>query len=190
MGGALGLVITVGMINGIGINTAHELGHKTNSLERWLPKLTPAPVAYGHFFVEHNEGHHKNVATPEDPASSRMGETFWGFLPRTMAGSLRSAWSIEEARLARRGRGAWTTDNENLQAWAMTVVLFGGLTVWLGWLGWPALLFLAVQAFYGAGLLEVINYIEHYGLACCARSSPAAATSAATPAIPVTAITW
>jgi len=156
-----GLVITVGMTNGVGINTAHELGHKTNALERWLAKITLAPVAYGHFCIEHNKGHHKNVATPEDPASSRMGESFWAFLPRTMIGSLRSAWGIEAARLARNGKGAWSAGNENLQAWAMTVLLFGALTLWLGW---PALLFLLVQAFYGASLLEVVNYLEHYGL--------------------------
>ncbi len=156
-----GLVLTVGAINGIGINTAHELGHKTQSLDRWLAKLTLAPVAYGHFFIEHNKGHHKNVATPEDPASSKMGESFWAFLPRTMIGSLRSAWEIEKQRLARTGKRVWSMDNENLQSWAMTAVLFGVLTAWLGW---PALLFLALQAFYGASLLEVINYIEHYGL--------------------------
>jgi alkane 1-monooxygenase len=156
-----GLVLTVGAINGIGINTAHELGHKKESLDRWLAKLTLAPVAYGHFFIEHNKGHHKNVATPEDPASSRMGETFWAFLPRTMSGSLRSAWHIETERLARVGKSVWSTDNENLQAWGMTVLFFGALTAWLGW---PALLFLGLQAFYGASLLEVINYVEHYGL--------------------------
>ncbi len=157
----LGLVFTVGMVNGISINTAHELGHKKGSFERWLAKLTLAPVAYGHFFVEHNKGHHKNVATPEDPASSRMGETFWAFLPRTMIGSLQSAWSIEKNRLAKLGSGPWTLKNENIQAWLMTVALFGVLTVLLGWY---ALAFLLVQAFYGASLLEVINYIEHYGL--------------------------
>ena len=157
----LGMILAVGAINGIGINTAHELGHKTNSLERWLAKLTLAPVAYGHFFIEHNKGHHKNVATPDDPASSKMGESFWAFLPRTMIGSLRSAWRIEKDRLARNGRSAWTIDNENLQAWAMTVVLFGLITAWLGWAALP---FLLLQAFYGASLLEVINYIEHYGL--------------------------
>ena len=157
----LGLVVSTGMVNGIGINTAHELGHKTNSLDRWLAKLTLAPVAYGHFFVEHNKGHHKNVATPDDPASSRMGETFWAFLPRTMSGSLRSAWGIEKERLARSGKSAFSRDNENLQAWAMTVILFGAVSLWLGWI---ALAFLLAQAFYGAALLEVINYIEHYGL--------------------------
>ncbi|HSW12320.1 MAG TPA: alkane 1-monooxygenase [Solimonas sp.] len=157
----LGLVVTVGLINGIGINTAHELGHKTRALERWLAKITLAPVAYGHFFVEHNKGHHKNVATPEDPASSKMGETFWGFLPRTVIGSIRSAWNIEKARLARDGKSLWSKDNEVLQAWAMTVVLFAALTAAFGPI---ALLFLVVQAAYGASLLEVVNYLEHYGL--------------------------
>ncbi|MDR3418780.1 MAG: fatty acid desaturase [Nevskia sp.] len=157
----LGLVATAGVTNGVGINTAHELGHKTNSLERWLAKLALAPVAYGHFLVEHNKGHHKNVATPEDPASSRMGETFWAFLPRTVAGSLKSAWRIEAERLARLGKGPWSIGNENLQAWGMSLLLFGALTLWLGPWG---LLFLAAQAVLGFSLLEVVNYLEHYGL--------------------------
>ena len=159
--GLLGLVVTAGMVNGVGINTAHELGHKTNSLERWLAKITLAPVAYGHFFVEHNKGHHRHVATPEDPASSRMGETFWAFLPRSVVGSARSAWRIERERLARKGESAWSIGNENLQAWAMTVVLFGALTLAFG--PW-ALAFLVAQAVYGFSLLEVVNYLEHYGL--------------------------
>lgn len=157
----VGLVVAVGMVNGVGINTAHELGHKTNALERWLAKITLAPVAYGHFFVEHNKGHHKNVATPEDPASSRMGETFWAFLPRTIVGSVKSAWHIERERLERKGVSVWSTQNENLQAWAMTVVMFAALTFWLGPL---ALGFLVAQAIYGFCLLEVVNYLEHYGL--------------------------
>ena len=128
----LGLALTCGTINGVAINTAHELGHKKESLDRWLAKLTLAPVAYGHFYVEHNRGHHKNVATPEDPASSRMGESFWAFLPRTMLGSVRSAWEIEEQRLQRKGKSVWALENDNLQAWAMTAVLFGGLALWLG----------------------------------------------------------
>lgn len=157
----LGLIFSVGAINGIAINTGHELGHKRESLDRWLAKLTLAPVAYGHFFVEHNRGHHKNVATPEDPASSRLGESFWRFLPRTVIGSVQSAWRIETERLARLGKSPWSRDNDNLQAWALTVVLYGAITAWLGW---GALLFLVLQAAYGASLLEVINYIEHYGL--------------------------
>ena len=157
----VGLTLTVGMINGVGINTAHELGHKTSALERWLAKITLAPVAYGHFYIEHNKGHHKNVATPEDPASSRMGETFWAFLPRSVIGSARSAWEIERERLQRLGKSVWSLDNDNLQSWAMTVALFGTLGLWLG--PW-ALVFLVVQAVYGFCLLEVVNYLEHYGL--------------------------
>ena len=157
----IGALFGVGMVNGVGINTAHELGHKTNDLERWLAKITLAPVAYGHFFIEHNKGHHKNVATPDDPASSRMGESFYAFLPRTMIGSLRSAWNIEKTRLQRQNKSVWSMGNENLQAWAMTVAFFAALTIWLGWMALP---FLLVQAFIGASLLEVVNYIEHYGL--------------------------
>ncbi|TXH04360.1 MAG: alkane 1-monooxygenase [Nevskiaceae bacterium] len=161
VGGILGLIVTVGIVNGVAINTAHELGHKTQALERWLAKITLAPVAYGHFFVEHNRGHHVRVATPEDPASSKMGETFWQFLPRTVIGSAQSAWHIEGERLARQKKPVWSVHNENLQAWAMTVVFFGALTMWLG--PW-ALAFLVVQAAFGASLLEVVNYLEHYGL--------------------------
>ncbi len=155
------LVLSVGSFNGIGIATAHELGHKKELLDRWLAKIALAPSMYGHFYVEHNRGHHKRVATPEDPASSRMGESFWAFLPRTVWGSLRSAWSIERERLNRKGKSVWSADNDNLQAWALTLFLYASLTVWLGL---PALAFLVLQGLYGASMLEVVNYVEHYGL--------------------------
>lgn len=156
-----GLVITIGIVNGIGINTAHELGHKKETLERWLAKLTLAPVAYGHFFVEHNRGHHVRAATPEDAASSRMGESFWAFLPRTVIGSLRSAWELEAQRLSKEGKSVWHWQNHNLQAWSMTVLMFGALTLVFGW---STLVFLIAQAAFGISLLEVVNYLEHYGL--------------------------
>ncbi|PTL55019.1 alkane 1-monooxygenase [Paraconexibacter algicola] len=157
----VGLTWTVGLVNGIGINTAHELGHKRASLERWLSKVALAPTFYGHFFIEHNRGHHVRVATPEDPASSRLGESFWAFLPRTVAGSFSSSWELEKERLARTGRGPWTIHNDILNAWLMTVVLFGGLAVAFG----PVVLpYLLVQAVLGFSLLEVVNYLEHYGL--------------------------
>ncbi len=157
----LGLVLTVGAISGGAINAAHEMGHKHPAWERWLARITLAPVAYGHFYVEHNRGHHRRVATFDDPASSRLGESFWAFLPRTVAGSLRSAWHLERARLAGHGLGAWHWRNECLQAWSMTVALFAALTLAFG--PW-ALLFLCLQAVYGFSLLEVVNYLEHYGL--------------------------
>jgi alkane 1-monooxygenase len=157
----IGLALTVSMVSGIGINTAHELGHKRASLERWLSKVALAQSAYGHFFIEHNRGHHVRVATPGDPASSRLGESFYEFLPRTVAGSLRSAWHLERERLGRMQRSPWTPRNDILGAWAMTVVLFAALAAVFG----PVVLpYLLLQAVLGFCLLEVVNYLEHYGL--------------------------
>ena len=157
----LGLMIGVGIVGGFGINTGHELGHKKDAFDRWLARICLAQTAYGHFYVEHNRGHHKNVSTPVDPATSRMGEIFWTFLPRSVIGAVRSAWHLEAERLGRQGRSVWSVHNENLQAWAMTVVLFCGVIAWLG----PKVIpFLIVQAAYGFSLLEVVNYLEHYGL--------------------------
>jgi alkane 1-monooxygenase len=157
----VGLALTVGMVSGIAINTAHELGHKRDSLERWLSRVALAQSGYGHFYIEHNRGHHVRVATPEDPASARLGESFYAFWPRTVAGSLRSAWELESERLARMGRGRLSFQNDILGAWAMTVVLFAGLAIAFGPIVLP---FLALQAFVGFSLLEVVNYLEHYGL--------------------------
>ena len=100
----VGLAVSIGCIGGIGINTAHELGHKRESHERWLSKVALAQVAYGHFYIEHNRGHHVRVATPEDPASARLGENFYEFWPRTVRGSLASAWRLEKRRYARKQR--------------------------------------------------------------------------------------
>ena len=158
---ALGLAMTVGVTSGVAINTAHELGHKKDLVERRLSKIALAQTFYGHFYTEHNRGHHVRVATPEDPASSRLGETFWEFLPRTVIGSLRSAWEIERARLQRRGKSPWTLRNDVLNAWAMSAVLFGTLVAVFGVRVLP---WLAIQAVFGLSLLEVVNYLEHYGL--------------------------
>jgi len=158
---SVGLALTMGMVSGIAINTAHELGHKRAHLERWLSKVALAQSAYGHFFIEHNRGHHVRVATPEDPASSRLGESFWAFLPRTVAGSLRSSLGLERIRLDRIGEPRWTWRNDILNAWAMTVVLFAALVAGFGLIVLPYLL---LQAVVGFSLLEVVNYLEHYGL--------------------------
>ena len=157
----LGLAFTVGCVSGIAINTAHELGHKRKQAERWLSKIALAQTGYGHFFIEHNRGHHVRVATPEDPASSRLGESFWAFWPRTVAGSLKSSWELEKERLSRSDRGPWTIGNDILNAWLMTVVLFGALVAIFGVAVLPYLL---LQAVFGFSLLEVVNYLEHYGL--------------------------
>jgi len=157
----LGLALTVGTVGGVAINTGHELGHKRETVERRLSKVALAQTGYGHFYVEHNRGHHVRVSTPEDPASSRLGETFWEFLPRTVFGSLRSAWEIEAASMKRKDLSVWSPRNNVLNAWAISVVVAVGLIAVFGWIVVP---YLIIQAVFGFSLLEVVNYIEHYGL--------------------------
>ena len=157
----IGLALTVGTVAGVGINTAHELGHKRESVERWLAKIALAQSFYGHFYIEHNRGHHVKVATPEDPASARMGESLYMFLPRTIGGSVRSAWRLEQPRFKRRNQSHWSLRNDVLNAWLMSIVLWTALVVFFG----PQILpFLILQAFVGIVLLETVNYLEHYGL--------------------------
>ncbi|HSV41431.1 MAG TPA: fatty acid desaturase [Nocardioidaceae bacterium] len=157
----IGLALSVGTVAGVAINTAHELGHKKESHERWFSKIALAQSFYGHFYIEHNRGHHVHVSTPVDPASSRLGESLYRFWPRTVLGSLKSAWGIESKRYTRRGKHPFRISNDVLNAWLMSVVLWGGLVVWLG-VG--ILPYLVIQGIMGFSLLEVVNYMEHYGM--------------------------
>lgn len=160
----IGLTLSIGLVNGAGINAAHELGHKRSTFDRWMSRLMLAPSFYGHFYVEHNKGHHKWVATPNDPASARMGESFWTFFPRSVVGGLISAWRIEQERLQRGGKdimGIYILDNEVILSWILSSTLFSTL-LWV--FGMRTLPFLIGQAIYSFSLLETINYLEHYGL--------------------------
>ncbi|OTG82860.1 alkane 1-monooxygenase [Acinetobacter sp. ANC 4648] len=155
------LGISMGAINGIAINTAHELSHKSDRLDHILSHLALVPTGYNHFRIEHPYGHHKRAATPEDPASSKMGETFYEFWPRTVFGSLKSSIEIETKRLKRKGLSFWSKENELLQGWGMSATFHTSMVALFGKGTIP---YLATQAFYGLSLFEVINYIEHYGL--------------------------
>jgi alkane 1-monooxygenase len=157
----LGVMVTVGGIGGVAINAAHELGHKRAKSEKWLSKVALAQTCYGHFFVEHNRGHHARVATAEDPASARMGESLYSFIPRSVFGGMRSAWNIEGRRSACSDRSRWTMRNDVLNAWLMSIVLFTALVSWFGLVVLP---WLVGQAVIGFCLLETVNYLEHYGL--------------------------
>ncbi|ABM13902.1 MULTISPECIES: alkane 1-monooxygenase [Mycolicibacterium] len=157
----VGLMLTIGGIGGVAINIAHELGHQRARSERRLSKIALAQTGYGHFFVEHNRGHHARVATPEDPASSRLGESIYTFQFRSVLGSLRSAWRLERRRLSRHGKSPWTLRNDVLNSWLMTAALFAVLVAGFGVEVLPWLL---GQAVVGICLLESINYLEHYGL--------------------------
>ena len=157
----LGLILATGGVGGFCINLGHEMGHKQAPFEKWLARLILAPTFYGHFTVEHNRGHHRDVATPDDPASSRMGESIWRFVLREMPGAWRRAWVLESDRLSTSGRPFWSLDNQILQPALVTLALWGTLCAWLG----PqVLLFLLPAALWSNFQLTSANYIEHYGL--------------------------
>ncbi len=160
---ALGLALSVGVVTGAqGITIGHELGHKRTRLERWMSRVLLLSVCYGHFTIEHNRGHHVRVATREDPASARFGESFWAFLPRTLSGSWLHAWRLEFERLERERLPRWGWRNEMLWNTLVPPALAGALALAFGPL---AALFFLVQSAMAVVLLEAVNYVEHYGLA-------------------------
>src|SRR3546814_9900985 len=106
------LAFSLGIVNGLALNTGHELGHKKEPFDRWMAKIVLAVVGYGHFFIEHNKGHPRDVATPEAPATSRMGDSLYQFSLREITGAFLRAWNLEQVRLERVGKGVWSPDNE------------------------------------------------------------------------------
>ena len=157
----LGFAIVVGIFSGLSINTAHEIGHKNTKLARLLSRITLAVTGYGHFCIEHNAGHHRDVSTPEDPASSRMGESIYRFMLREIPGAAKRGWHAEGERLRRRGHTTWSLHNHVLQSYALTLLLQGGAVVLFGWMVLP---FLLIHNFMAWFQLTSANYIEHYGL--------------------------
>jgi alkane 1-monooxygenase len=161
----IGLTVSTGLVAGtVGITFAHELVHRPGAFELALGDVLLATTSYQHFAIEHVYGHHRYVATPRDPATARLGESIYGFIPRCVVGSLVSAWRFETDRLARRGRNPWHFSNRMLRYTVTQFVMYGTVAwVW----GWAGATFLAVQALLAFSLLETINYIEHYGLERC-----------------------
>lgn len=155
------LAYVAGTDSGLGINTGHELGHKHTAIEQWLARLVLAVPAYGHFTVEHGRGHHRFVSTPEDHASSRMGESIYRFALRELPGGIKRAWQLEKQRLATEKRSAWSVHNTMLQSYAITAALQIGLLIALGWVMVP---FLAIHNIVAWWQLTSANYVEHYGL--------------------------
>lgn len=157
-----GRVIAMGLLCGVfGINVAHELGHRHDRIEQFMAKMLLLTSQYMHFFVEHNKGHHKNVATPFDPASARYGESLYTFYPRTIIGSYLSAWHIAGEACKKKGKKVLSWHNEMIQ-YTLIQLLF---VVAIGYFfGGKILLFYLIAALMGILLLESVNYIEHYGL--------------------------
>lgn len=157
--------IAVGAVTGgIGITVAHELAHRAAPLDRLIAKALLVPVFYGHFTVEHIRGHHVRVGTAEDPATAPRGMNVYRFFVRSIVGSLTHAWTLEKMRLAHGGGSALHPNNWVLTGSVLSVLLIA-LAAW--WGGVAGALFIVLQAAVAVLLLEIINYIEHYGLQRC-----------------------
>lgn len=158
----IGRITAMGMLCGtFGINVAHELGHRKNKFEQTLAKISLLSSLYMHFFIEHNKGHHKNVATPNDPSSARYNEWLYSFYFRTIAFSYLSAWHIANTDMKKKGLSIFGLQNEMLQVHIFQAVFVGFIYLLFG--GWITVYFICA-AFMGILLLETVNYIEHYGL--------------------------
>lgn len=157
-----GRVISMGLLCGtFGINVAHELGHRVNKMEQTFAKMLLLTSLYMHFFIEHNKGHHKHVATPHDPSTAKYNQSLYAFWPQTLIGTYLSAWKIANEEQEKKGRPRWSLKNEMLLfqliqiTFVLLILYFFGVKV--------AVLFI-VAALIGGLLLESVNYIEHYGL--------------------------
>ena len=157
-----GRVGSMGLLCGtFGINVAHELGHRVNVFEQSLAKTSLLSSLYMHFFIEHNKGHHKNVATPEDPSSARYNEPVYLFYLRTIVFSYLSAWKIANGEMRKKGLAVLHWKNEMLQA--HFIQLFFVAAIFFSF-GLTVTFYFLCAAFIGILLLETVNYIEHYGL--------------------------
>lgn len=158
----VGRVLSMGMMCGLlGINLGHELGHRVRALPRRTAEFTLLTSLENHFLPYHNLGHHRNAATPGDPATARRGESVYSFWFRSQIGSYIQAWQIENGRLKRRGSRPISIRNRMLAytfaqiALVITVCAAFGLQALAAFIG---------AAVIGKLLLETANYIEHYGL--------------------------
>ena len=157
-----GWLLSQGVVGGVlAINTAHELIHKDSRFEQAVGGLLLASVGYHGFKIEHIRGHHVHVSTPEDASSARYGQSLWHFLPRALLHNTRNAWALEAGRLRKLGLPALHWRNELVGWTAAWLAMAAAMTAWLGVVG---LVFFLLQGLFAASSLEVINYIEHYGL--------------------------
>jgi alkane 1-monooxygenase len=158
----IGMTIGVGICSGVlGINAAHELGHRKSKFEQFLAQGLLLSTLYTHFFVEHNHGHHRYVATPKDPASARLNESMYVFVVRSVVGSYISAWKIQLSQLKKQNLSFLSFKNNMFIylifqfALGLAIYFYGGILAFM--------LFISTAA-VGILLLEVINYVEHYGM--------------------------
>ena len=156
------LFIGLGVLTGtVGINYSHELMHQSSRFERWLADALLAMVLYSHFRSEHLLVHHTHVGTPKDAVTARYNEGFYHYFARVLTGCYVSAFRAERALLARKGRSWWWKTNPFWQYWLSQILMLGLAYVIAGPIG---VMLFCVQAFVAILHLELVNYIEHYGL--------------------------
>lgn len=158
----IGLSLSVGTtLSANGINVAHELGHRKEKMHKWMSKALLLPSLYTHFIIEHNLGHHKNVATDKDPASAKKGQMVYTFWISSLIGSYISAWKIESKRMKQSQYSFYSFRNELLVLTLLQAVFLSSIFLYFGW---NAFLWFLLTALISALMLETINYVEHYGL--------------------------
>ncbi|MBI1228263.1 MAG: alkane 1-monooxygenase [Bacteroidetes bacterium] len=158
----VGMILSVGItVGSLGINVAHELGHRQTFHETLMAKIMLTSALYTQFNIEHNRGHHRWVATDQDPSSARPGEVLYLFWLRSIWGTYVNAWRLENARLRQAGRAVFSLRNEMI--WFQLAHLGYLVLVWWQF-GWRGVGFAMAVAVVGFLLLETVNYIEHYGL--------------------------
>jgi len=158
-----GAIFIIGTVAGHHFLVAHEIFHKHEKLDKIVGTLAVMKSLYMHFYIEHNYGHHKNLCTPQDPATARYGESIYRFLPRTIIGSYKSAWNIEKKRLTtmKGYKTHWVPQNKMICFTASYFII--PVLVWF-FLGMKGLGFYLVHVLISIMVFETVNYIEHYGL--------------------------
>lgn len=150
------------MIGMVGTIPAHELTHRTWDpismlVGRWLLAFSFDTI----FSIEHVYGHHRYVSTREDPATAPRGRNvYFHVLASTIKGNI-SAWNIEKKRLKRKGHSLFGWHNAVIRGHLMSVLLVA-FAFFVG--GWETALFFTLIALAGKSLLEIVNYMEHYGM--------------------------
>lgn len=158
----VGYTLSYGALLGsCGINVAHELGHKDSLFSKFSAVTLLIPSLYTHFIIEHNRGHHKNVATPEDPATARKNELIYTFWVRSVYGGFKNSWNLEKKRLNSLNKSSYSLHNLMIHFTALT--LFYILSLYL-FAGPEAASLVILSGIISFIFLETINYVEHYGL--------------------------
>jgi alkane 1-monooxygenase len=158
--GLIVLTITTGMFSAMfAVNIAHELIHRREKLDRILGGLLLSTVSFGSFKIVHLQVHHPYVGTPLDFATARRGQTIYSFWLQSLAGNFREAFRLELMRLRRSGKSVLTSE---LVPWSACTLLLLAAAVY--WCGLPGGLFFLMQSLIAIMYLDVINYLQHYGL--------------------------